>query len=100
MRFLRRAQWVPEPEPLPKPRLEPPQRQRVALVSSAARTRDWYARRKEGKRVYRLALDEGATVDLLTHASLLQVVDGDDHRKVEAALARLIAVMIEDDSRG
>jgi hypothetical protein len=69
-------------------------------ISSAARTRDWYARRKEGKRVYRLELEAAAVEDLLTHAGLLALVDGDDHAKIEAALGRLIAIMIEDDRRG
>jgi hypothetical protein len=130
LRFLNRSRWasqevngttvVPEAIPGKKRRGRPrkavgaeptPERQEAPhpqpeafherpSVSSAARVRAWYARRKKGKRIYRLELEEGATVDLVVNAGLLPLVDGDDHPKVEQALQRLNEIMIEDDQRG
>jgi hypothetical protein len=42
-------------------------------------------------------LDEGATVDLLVHAGVLQLSAADDHGAIERALQRLIQIMVEDD---
>jgi hypothetical protein len=69
-------------------------------VTSAARTRHWYARRKAGRAVYRLELDQADLETLLVSAGVLELSGADQHAAVEQALARLIAVMIEDDRRG
>jgi hypothetical protein len=112
LRFLRRArrpfQGVEidgadaEPTPPPKSLHAPPLSRGAPFherASSAARTRDWYWRRKAGRSVYRLELEEAGVEDLLTAAGLLELVGADDHAAVEAALRKLIAVMIEDDRR-
>jgi hypothetical protein len=94
----------PAPEAAPSLKTHPAPPERLTerfhgrpVVTSAARTRLWAARRRNGKRVYRLELEEAAVEDLLVSAGLLQLTGADNHHAVEQALGRLVEIMVEDD---
>jgi len=63
---------------------------------TARRLRKYQARRKRGLRCYRLTLDEIDTEEMLLGSGTLAPADRDDHGKVEAALARFLALCIAD----
>jgi hypothetical protein len=54
-------------------------------MSSRDRTARWYRRRRAGKAIFALELDEIGVERLVERAALLQPFEADDHAKVEAA---------------
>jgi hypothetical protein len=66
-------------------------------MSSAARTREWYRRRRAGKAIFALELDEVGVERLVERAGLLQPLEADDHAVVERALERLVEMILLED---
>jgi hypothetical protein len=64
-------------------------------VTSALRTRHYRERIRSGRAVFRIEADVCALERALTEAGLLQS-GTDDHRVVEAALSRLVELLIAD----
>lgn len=65
------------------------------MSTSAARQFRSYHRHKAGKRVYSIEADECGLEELLRVANLLPP-NVDDHAVVEAALARLVELLVQD----
>jgi hypothetical protein len=63
---------------------------------TARRLRKYQARRRSGQKCYRLTLDEIDTEEMLLASGTLAPADRDDHSKVEAALQRLLSILIAD----
>jgi hypothetical protein len=103
LRFLRsaRAAWAPKaaeyveeaPESIPEPK--PPQQPTAHRRAAAARTRDYRQRLRSGRALLQVEVPIIEVEQLLVDAGLLSP-DCDDRPTVEAALGKLIALLVAD----
>jgi hypothetical protein len=64
--------------------------------ATARRLRRYQLRRRNGQACYRIVQDQVELEELLLAAGTLAPADRDDHRQVEAALARFLSLCILD----
>jgi hypothetical protein len=64
--------------------------------AAALRVRKFRTRQRNGERVYRVAVDQIGLEELLIAAQTLSPSARDDHTAVEAALKRLLSILIVD----
>jgi len=67
-----------------------------APSATARRLRKFQARRRNGQACYRVVQDQVDLEELLLASGTLAPSDRDDHRQVEAALARFLSLCIAD----
>jgi hypothetical protein len=68
-------------------------------VSGADRQRDFYRRRKAGRAIFALEGDAVGVAEVVIATGFLARGQEDDHANVEAALERLLDLMVADHRR-
>jgi hypothetical protein len=101
LRFLQRAQWA-EPSPAKKPLQQPtggrgePFHGRPSVTSAAVKQKHFRERVKAGKCVLKVECESHAIEALLEDAGLLTPAKDAARTEVEAAVERLLALLIAD----
>jgi hypothetical protein len=86
----------PRPRRMPKPRVEPPVVTPGPIGGAALRQRLRRARQKNGEVVLQIAVNEIALTEVLSAANLLPPSTDHDRPQIQAAVERLLALMIAD----